>query len=169
MRRIDVLPDDVLLEIFYFYVDTSLRFGGKRATEAWQFLVHVCRRWRRLVFGSPRRLNLRLVCGPETPAKGTLDIWPALPLIVWGSMTISSGTDNIITALEQSNRVSEVYLLNLAVRQLEKVLASMQVPFPELTVLQLVSNDEIPPVIPDSLHQQDDTLLGCLSRRGLLV
>src|SRR5260221_5208216 len=49
------------------------------AVESWQLLVHVCRRWRSLVFGSPRRLNLRLFCTPETPAKDTLAVWPALP------------------------------------------------------------------------------------------
>ena len=150
MIRIDVLPDEILLEIFHFYVDTSLWYGGKRGREAWESLVHVCRRWRRLVFGSPRRLDLRLFCTPETPVKDTLDIWPALPLLVEGNMTLPSGTDNILAALEQSNRVSQVKLLNLAVWQLEKVLAAMQVSFPELTDLQLVSNDETPPVIPDS-------------------
>ncbi len=58
--------------------------------------------------------------------------------------------DNIITALGQSNRVCQVFLIDLADRQLEKVLASMQVPFPELTELRLGSDDETPPVIPDS-------------------
>ena len=41
----------------------------KMAIEAWQSLVHVCRRWRCLVFESPRRLNLRLVCAQGTPAR----------------------------------------------------------------------------------------------------
>ncbi len=34
--------------------------------------------------------------------------------------------------------------------QLEKVLAAMRVPFPELTHLQLISDGETVPVIPDS-------------------
>ena len=114
MKRIGVLPDDVLLEIFDFYVDTSLLYGGKKVTEAWQSLVHVCRRWRSLILGSPRRLNLRLYCTPQTPARDTLDVWPALPLIIGGGGITLSGMDNIIAALEQSNRVSEAYLLNLA-------------------------------------------------------
>ena len=100
MKRIDVLPDDVLLEIFDFYVvDMSLSYGGKMGTEAWQSLVHVCRRWRNLVFRSPRRLNLQLYFTPKTPAKDTLDVWPALPLIVRGETALSSGTDNVIAAL----------------------------------------------------------------------
>ena len=61
------------------------------------------------------------------------------------------GTDNIIAALGQTNRVCQVILRALADRQLERVLAAMQVPFPELTDLRLArnSNREVP-VIPDS-------------------
>ena len=47
---IDMLPDVALLEIFDFYED-EIRI------EAWHTLVQVCRKWRNLVFGSPRRLN----------------------------------------------------------------------------------------------------------------
>jgi hypothetical protein len=64
-------------------------------------------------------------------------------------MTLS-GTDNVIAALGQSNRVCEVFLLDIADRQLEEVLAAMQAPFPELTYMQLSSDGEAPPVISDS-------------------
>ncbi len=150
MKRIDVLPDDVLLEIFDFY--TTYRFEGKAEIDAWQSLVHVCRRWRNVVFGSPRRLNLRLYCTPATPTRDALDVWPALPLIVRDYMTLSTGTDNIIAALGQSNRVCQVDLWHLAGWQLEQVLAEMQVPFPELIDLELSSNGETLSVrvIPDS-------------------
>ncbi|KAN0116297.1 hypothetical protein V8E52_006122 [Russula decolorans] len=150
--RIDVLPDDVLLEIFDFYMDMTF-YGLKiMGIEAWKSLVHVCRRWRILVFESPRRLNLRLFCTRKTPTRDKLDVWPAFPLLI-NDYTISESTqdfDNIIAALEQSNRVCQVSLWYLAAWQLEKVLATMQVPFPELTDLQLTSNDETVPVIPDS-------------------
>src|SRR6266852_2410090 len=150
MIRIDILPDDVLLEIFDFYVRMSLMCGGKTRIEAWQSLIHVCRRWRSLVLGSPRRLNLRLCCSPETPTRDTLDIWPALPIIVDGHMAISPATDNILAALGQNNRVCRVSLFDIAGWQMEQVLAAMQVPFPELTDLRLWSRDETLPVIPDS-------------------
>ena len=65
-------------------------------------------------------------------------------------MVLSSGTDNIVAALGHSNRVCQVFLMGLASWQLEKVLALMQVPFPWLTILQLWSHEETPPVIPDS-------------------
>jgi hypothetical protein len=148
--RIDVLPDDVLLEIFGFYM-TMISYIIKTEIEAWQSLVHVCRRWRVLVFESPRRLNLRLFCAPETPTRDKLDVWPALPLLVDGYMTSESqDLDNIMAALEQSNRVCQVKFWFLTVWQFEKVLATMRVPFPELTDLDLFSKDETVPVIPDS-------------------
>ena len=140
MKRIDVLPDDVLLEIFDFYMSVG----------AWQSLAHVCQRWRNLAFGSPRRLNVRLCCTPETPARDILDIWPALPLIVRGKVTSLSGTDNVIAVLAQNNRVCQINIWGLSEWQLEKVLAAMQVPFPELTDLELVSDGKTLPVIPDS-------------------
>jgi hypothetical protein len=132
------VPDDVLLEIFDFYMIMDPTSGGK--AEAWQSLVHVCQRWKNLVFRSASRLNLQLCCTPETPARKTLDVWPALPLIVEGSMTSSSSTDNIIAALGQSNRVREVHLWDLEGGQLEKVMAEMEESFPELTEMRLFSN-----------------------------
>jgi hypothetical protein len=164
VNRIDVLPDDVLLEIFDFYMNeypippvkwrALAQAWTKRRAHAWTSLVHVCRWWRSLVFLSPRRLNLQLYCTPQTPAKDTLDVWPALPLIIHGSMATTSGTDNTIAALGKSNRVCDVELY-LTGWQLEEVLAAMQVSFPELTDLRLRSHDETPSVthdaaIPDS-------------------
>ena len=119
--------------------------GFQTSIEAWQSLIHVCQRWRSLVFRSPRRLDLKLFCTPQTPAKDTLDVWPALPLIVEGDLASSS---NIAAALEQSDRVRQVDL-RLTSRDLGKVLAPMRVPFPELTDLQLWSCFETP-TIPDS-------------------
>ena len=153
MIRIDVLPDDVLLEIFDLYMMIMNRsYRGKAAVEAWQSLVHVCRRWRTLVFESPRRLNLRLLCTSKISVRNRLDVWPALPLIIRGFMDLSRGssTDNVIAALGQSNRVREVFLSDLTDRQWEEALAPMQVSFPELTDLKLWSWAYGETLIPDS-------------------
>ena len=147
---IDVLPDDVLLAIFDFCVAGVRDQETKRAVESWQSLVHVCRRWRRLVFESPRRLNLRLVCTPRTPAKGTLDVWPALPLITRGAFEFSSGVDNIIIALGHHNRVRRTELWITLGSHLDKVFAAMHVPFPALDHLWLHCEDETAPVLPNS-------------------
>lgn len=55
---IDMLPEIALLDIFDFY---------GHEIDAWHTLVHVCRKWRIIVFGSPRRLDLRLLCTASTP------------------------------------------------------------------------------------------------------
>ena len=128
----------------------NIPYGGKRRVEAWQSLVHVCQRWRSLVFESRRRLNLQLYCTSKTPARDKLDVWPALPLIVVGGNTFShpSGTDNIIAAVGQTNRVCKVDLYIYA--ELERVLAAMQGPFPELTDLHLGLYSNQVPVTPVS-------------------
>jgi hypothetical protein len=47
-----------------------------------------------------------------------------------------------MAVIGQSNRVCEIFLRCLANPLLEKVLAAMQVPFPELTELALYSKDD---------------------------
>ena len=104
MVLIDTLPDEVLLAVFNSYVYGCQNIQEK--AEAWQSLVHVCRRWRRIVFGSPRHLDLQLVCTTRTPTRDTLDIWPALPLIIWRFSGYPKGSvDNIIAGLEHRDRV----------------------------------------------------------------
>jgi hypothetical protein len=145
-----VLPDDVLLAIFDFYVtyDRSTK-TRKRRIEAWQTLVHVCRRWRCLVFESPRRLNLLLVCTPGTPARKTLDVWPpALPLFIQSGISATS-VDNIVFALGLRDRVDRIELRGITLcLQWDKVLEAMQVPFPALTELLLQCKDDRGLVIP---------------------
>ena len=137
-----MLPDDVLLEISDFFVREAYRI------HRWQTLVHVCRRWRSIVFASPCRLDLRLACSDKTPARATLDIWPPLPLFIdcWER----GGADNIVAVLERSNRVCEIKLRDLGRSDLAQILAAMQVPFPELTDLLFWSNDEMMSPLPDS-------------------
>ena len=158
-----MLADDVLLEVFHFYVnqprdgiegedeDEDIRKRKKRI-EAWQTLVHVCRRWRSVVFGSPRRLNLRLVCAPKTRAWCTVDVWPALPLVIQDFYCRSGSVDNIVGLLERSDlvrRTSQISLWEVGSSQLEDIWEAMQVPFPELTYLILQHRyDETEPVFP---------------------
>jgi F-box-like len=138
-----MLPDDVLLEIFDFYVDEDSETSEKRIIEEWITLAHVCRRWRSVVFQSPLRLNLRLYCTPETPARKYLDNWPPLPLIVYEDPHIfEDKPDNIIAALEHNDRVCRIKLINLSSSQMEHVTDSavMQKPFPELTNLHMYNS-----------------------------
>jgi hypothetical protein len=130
----EMLPDDVLLQIFDFCVDQGQ--DTKEEVHAWQPLVHVCRQWRIIVFGSPRRLNLRLLCAPKRHAGTTLRIWPALPLLIHGSISSVSDAINTIIMLNYSDRIHKIEL-DISRSRLDDVLAAMQRPFPELTHLLL--------------------------------
>ena len=148
----DTLPDDVLLAIFNSYLNEHSDEGSEKEKEdAWRSLVHVCRQWRSVVFGSPRHLDLQLVCTGRTPTRDTLDVWPVLPLIikVEGSEPIRS-VDDIIAVLERSDRVCQIELLDFSGLNLETVLATIQQPFLELINLQISSDDETVAVVPDS-------------------
>jgi hypothetical protein len=140
-----MLPDVALLEIFDVYIYEEVYDLDERedeGIEAWQTLVHVCRKWRHVVFGSPRRLNLRLYCGASTPVRQTLDVWPPLPIVihVLGTKTWDEG--NIIAALEHNDRICQLIHVGT-----EKVLAAMQQPFPALTHLHIAFGPESAPVI----------------------
>ena len=145
-----MLPDDVLLEIFDFHMNKDKNEFRKKEIEKWQTLVHVCRRWRRVVFGSPRRLNLRLVCTSQTPARDTLDVWPSLPLLILEPERPTEDVDNIMPVLERSDRVVQIYLFTDYDWELENILKAMQVPFPELTDLCLGFQEGMVSVLPDS-------------------
>ena len=147
----DVLPDDVLLSIFEFCTNEVKVYSSQ---QGWQALVRVCRRWRNLVFGSPRGLNLQLICTDRTPAREMLDLWPPLPLVIqsfryYGDYTIEN-VDNIVAALERRNRVCRIHICDISSLNLEKVLAAMQEPFPELTHLLLHLDEKMMAVLPDS-------------------
>jgi hypothetical protein len=126
---IDMLPDLALLEIFHFY---------RQKLRTWQTLVHVCQKWRNIVFGSPRRLDLRLDCGVRIPVRETLDVWPPplpISISVYDSEKLE---DNIAAALEHNDRVSELLFSFFPSTEIQTVLATMQKPFPALTRLELL-------------------------------
>jgi hypothetical protein len=150
-----MLPDDILLEMFNFYVDMPryLRvFPTGKEKEEWIKLAHVCRRWRSVVFQSPGRLNLRLVCTAVTPVRDALDIWPPFPLIIYTYGKTSSSLNNIVAALEHNDRVREIELESFTTSHgYITDSAAMQKPFPELTKLWLgIDYSDDPPIVPDS-------------------
>jgi hypothetical protein len=138
-----MLPDVALLEIFDSYMDDS-------CIDAWHTLVHVCRQWRIVVFGSPRRLNLRLHCTARTPVTEMLDVWPLLPIVVSSDGYFKWGKGNIVAALKHNDRICEVDVCDMPGSEFKSVLAEMQQPFTALTRLRLRPIDEIVSVVPDS-------------------
>ena len=114
---IDDLPDDDLLAIFdlYVFIYHDRDFGElsdydiKRKIESWQSLVHVCQRWRGLVLGSPRCLNLQLYYIPGTSTSKSLDGGPALPLVMQSCVSETS-VDSVIAELKHSDRICQISL-----------------------------------------------------------
>jgi hypothetical protein len=153
---IDDLPDDVLLAIFDFYAGEypypDFNGATKWEIESWQSLVHVCRRWRGLVFASPRRLNLQLCRTRVASARMSLDVWPPLPLHI-EIRDPGTSVDNVIAEVEHSDRICRILIdLNwYTTWQIEKLWTAMQVPFPELIGLHLShQGSSYVPVLPDS-------------------
>jgi len=150
MVTIDVLPDDVLVEIFTFYVNI---YDLYPPLNPWHALVHVCRRWRYLVFASPRRLNLRLAYGGHGPMSEVLDEWPVLPVMLISRLVNSyQRWCNWVAALESEhhNRICEIRISDMTYLRWERVIAAMQKPFPELTHLEVSVYLFVQPVLPDS-------------------
>ena len=146
------LDDNVLLEIFNFYIGQSRRL--RREEDRWHTLVHVCRQWRQIIFASPHRLNLRLLCTRKR--LGTLDVWsalPALPIVVdieHGSLRARE-EKKIVAKLNQRDRVCKIRFWCIPDSPLRKIIEVMKEPFPALTDLKLsVSHGTTPVPLPDS-------------------
>jgi hypothetical protein len=161
---IDVLHDIALLEIFDFYVD------GARM-ERWRKLVRVCRKWRNLVFGSPRRLKLQLFCGKRTRVREMLDIWPPLPVFLRALGLNSRNMKNISEALELNDRICHLDLTGISSSRSEEVLSAIRRPFPLLKhlKLQVKFHDETMPIDPDSFLGGSAPRLRSLSLNGIPV
>jgi len=155
---IDALPDNVLLETFESYLgkDDGHDIDADRDYDGWQTLVHVCHRWRCIVFASPCRLDLKLFCTQQRSMNSkTLDIWPALPIVIhaWEMQSEEdSDVANIVAALRHHNRVDKIFYRNKDFQhRLLKEFAAIDVPFPALTGLHLTSpQEQNVPVLPDS-------------------
>jgi hypothetical protein len=110
---IDMLPDNVLLEISDFFREDVI-FSIYATTWGWKALMQVCRRWRYVIFESPLRLDLRVVCTDKTSTKTSLDIWPPFPISIacWDEVNEKS-VENVFAAVEDGNdRIVTHILIN---------------------------------------------------------
>lgn len=146
---IDVLPDDVLLEIFDYDRLLALKSWSHRQLQTpwnWQRLAHVRQGWRSLVFASPRRLQLRLYYTGRKPVTENLRCWPpSLPIAVWYHPAATSpplspnDEGNFFAILEHRDRICEI---NLAMTPaLFERSTLRQGPFPALEQLRLKPPD----------------------------
>jgi hypothetical protein len=143
---IDILPDNVLLEIFRFCLIEPTEFPVQRAASNWQTLIHVCQRWRRIVFGSPRQLNLSLKCSDRIPVRKNLGFWPAtLPLTLDYSprgdhiRVTPENEDNVVAALEHPKRLQHI-AIHGPHSLIRTAVTVMRKSFPALIHLDLYSN-----------------------------
>jgi hypothetical protein len=157
VTTINILPDDVLLHIFHFdplaCLDMPFDYILHQSWR-WHRLVHVCQRWRSVVFASPNFLDLKLVCGPRTRTKLT-GIWPPLPVIVRNMVDFLMPQDyDFDAAIVHHNRVCTIDLFHLSSSQLLRLASAMQEPFPALIHLMLeyqgfYYNRDPTPALPD--------------------
>ena len=142
---IDVLPEELLLEIFDFYrLDAVMRSRGGRPWK-WHRLAHVCQRWRYVVAVSPRRLGLRILCKSGASIKPILESWPTLPIVVRykGSRKLRPMPGNVLAALRHPDRVCEIDI-GVTSWTLETMADVIQgPPFPSLERVRIMSNDDI--------------------------
>ena len=146
---VDMLPDNVLLETFDFFKEH--RDHRMLVWEGWQTLAHVCQRWRSIVFASPNRLGLQILCTDRTPAYKNLYIWPAIPIVIdyyrRDSNYSSTGQDNVIAALRHPNRIIDIRL-DVTSSQLRKIFRRMKKQFPVLSNLKIISKGVNAPDLP---------------------
>jgi hypothetical protein len=143
------LSDEVLLNVFRYYLDASPQF--------WPQLILVCRKWRHIVLVSKRVLHLRLFCTHGTSVLKALDRWPTIPIVVqYGEASVvpypsaPEDEDNIMTALKQSDRVSSICLT--VTRSLLKKLSAIEGPFSALEDLVLRSRDSMRLTLPSAFQ-----------------
>jgi hypothetical protein len=135
---IDVLSDDDLLYIFSLY---RQELTSPDDTWPWQALVHVCQRWRHIIFAWPHHLDVQLDCNATTDVAKLLDVWPTLPISLRSSFYHNPcGDDNdIITKLQHRDRIVRIGFDGLRGTQFKRCVALMQESFPVLRYLRLAS------------------------------
>ena len=137
---IESLPDNVLLEIFDFY-QVAINEDEDESPWNWEKLVHVCRRWRYVIFESPNRRNLQLFCTEDSPVMNLLDVWPEFPLAILFDISYvwkedmddpEESFDNLIAALERRDRVRQIDITSPVDFLWKEILTVMEKPFPAL-------------------------------------
>ena len=147
---INTLSDEIMLEIFDLCrAESCSGWILVHPKLEWQSLAFVCQRWRRIIFSSPRRLNLQLICTCGTPVKKNLKNlcrWTDFPLnlnidyspTLDNKNLTSHDKTNVIAGLRHPDRICSIRL-TASKSQLKKIATFMQRPFPELTHLWLSS------------------------------
>ena len=156
------------LEIFDFYRKDHDYI--RHLVWKWHIPAHVCQRWRQVVFASPHRLNLQILCTYGTPVRKNLSIWPAFPIVLdyrYSRRHVTlNDEDDVVATFEHPNRVC--YLgLDITGSQLGKMATVMQGPFPVLTHLHIVLKDGNASVLPGEFLGGSAPCLQVIYLRGI--
>ena len=152
---INILPDDVLIHIFLFdrasyatYLDQERDYRQLALSWGWHRLVHVCRKWRSILFESPNIFDLKLVCRPWT-RRGLTGVWPPLPIVITNVIDMTMPEDyGFKAATMHRDRVREMKLVRLSSQLVKRVISVMQEQFPALVHLFLNFRDPAS-ILPD--------------------
>ena len=144
---IDVLSDDVLVHVFNFY---RRGFKYHDLSWPWDVLIHVCQRWRHIIFAWPHHLDVLVDCQSGKHVARAPHVWPGLPIGIWLKLHREYG-DNVIAAiLGHRDCIGRIAFPDLTRSQLERCIALMQRPFPILRYLLLRCSSSEPPIITDA-------------------
>jgi hypothetical protein len=140
----------VLLRIFYLIrldiqdeeaclIDSNWDWGRQRW---WYKPAQVCQRWRSIIFESPSRLDLHLLCTYGTPIADMLTHSPPLPLTIYyhskNRDTTTEDEEGIRLALQLRDRLRRIRLA-LPASSLRRIITDIDGPFPILERLYILS------------------------------
>ena len=144
---IEMLPEDTILEIFDFYRLDAMMLSWKRLWK-WHRLAHVCRKWRRVISMSPRRLDLRIICEYGAPIESILRSWPTLPLVVrFDSGESKHMPRNVVAALHCPDRLCSIDL-DVTSSMTGPIVEAIQKPCREVESILVTVNDAKGPSMP---------------------
>jgi hypothetical protein len=145
---IHTLNDDELLHIFYLFrlhiqdeEWNQIRFVLHWKRQRWWYkLAQVCQRWRSIIFASPSRLDLHLLCTYGTPVADMLTHSPPLPLTIYYPDKYRKMTKKdekcILLALQHRDRVRHI-MLAFRTSSWQKVITAMDEQFPTLERMRI--------------------------------
>jgi hypothetical protein len=182
---INRLPDEVLLEIFDLYRQSTGidqydydHWHLWRKKYAWFNLAHVCRRWRAVMFESSTRLDLNIVVGPKKPGNIRKILSGHLPILInylerYGPLDTITGSAlwrRMRAALGHRDRVREISISfegGFGVMFDNFINATTNCHFPALESLVLYFPDEPEGDIPATFLRGPDRSDPPLRRLGL--
>ena len=151
---VKMIPEDILLEIFDFYRLWAMEHQGQ--SWRWRHLTRVCKKWRKVISLSPRRLDLRILCEYRSPIENILHSWPNLPVVVgpdahpWisdlGQDLDTSMPRNIMVALRHPARLCEI-TLNMKKSWTGPIVEMLPNPCQALERIRITVNDATGPSI----------------------